>query len=53
MVWIWLQSNIKEMNVRCFDHNKVNYHLTTDTDSVSLWSVLLQGKYIGVKNIRD
>ena len=40
-----------------FDHNKGNYHLIvlfihfdTDTNSVSLWSIELQGKYIGVKN---
>ena len=45
-----------------FDHNKGNYHLIdlfihfdtliTDTNSESLWSVELQGKYIGVKNKR-
>ena len=40
-----------------FDHNNGNYHLivllihlTTDTNSVSLWSVEPQGKNIGVKN---
>ena len=54
MVLILLQSIIKETNVliRVSITWLLCSHILT-TDSVSFWSVLLQGKYIGVKNIRD
>ena len=57
MVWICYKPISKKqmwnvlITLDCSVHTF--WHLTTDTNSVSFRSVLRQGKYIGVKKLRD